>query len=287
MASISILGAGWLGKPLAQHLKQRHAVYLSKSSPENTAALQAEGWNAATFRLGGTLPNLFTDTELAVINIPPKLRGTASPQDAEKFTQNMLKLVSDFMAPSNQTNRNKRLIFISTTAVYGNVEGEITETSAVAPLTLSAKAHVEIEQYLHTQYPEQACVLRLAGLVSADRHPVRSLVKRAQASNKPLDNPSQVVNLIHRVDVIAAISTIIDKHHFGTTLHLACPDHPTRERYYSWAAEQCGLPALSFNSQVAHSTGATGKVINAAATVQQLDLTLQAPSPYDMFSVAQ
>lgn len=285
MTSISIIGAGWLGKSLAQHLKQRHAIYLSKSSPESTAALLAEGWNADTFTLGGTLPNLLANTELAVINIPPKLRGTASPQDAERFARNMLKLVGDFMGLPNITNSKKRLIFISTTAVYGNVNGEITETSAVAPITLSAKAHVEIEQHLHTQYPGQACVLRLAGLVSADRHPIRSLVKRAQASHKPLDNPSQVVNLIHRVDVIAAISAIIDKHHFGTTLHLACPDHPTRERYYNWAAEHCGLPALSFNTQAAHSTGATGKVINAAATLQQLDLTLQAPSPYDMFSV--
>jgi len=233
------------------------------------------------------LSNLLANTELAVINIPPKLRGTASPQDAEKFTHNMLKLVSDFMGLPNKTNHDKRLIFISTTAVYGNVKGEITETATVAPLTLSAKAHVAIEQHLHTQYPGQACVLRLAGLVSADRHPVRSLVKRAQTSNKPLDNPSQVVNLIHRVDVIAAISAIIDKHHFGTTLHLACPDHPTRERYYSWAAKQCGLPALSFNNQEVHSTAATGKIINAAATLQQLDLTLQAPSPYDMFSVEQ
>jgi len=287
--SISIIGAGWLGKPLAQHLSNHHGVYVSKSTPEQANALQAEGWNACAFRLGEPLPAMLANNNVAVINVPPKLRGAATAEDAGRFTERMLSLIQEFMTSAvspNSENRNKNIVFVSTTAVYGDVTGDITETTSVNPQTLSAKAHVNIERYLHSQFPEQATVLRLSGLVSVDRHPVRSLVKRSQAGAKPLANPLQVVNLIHRTDVITAISTIIEQQYFGKTLHLACPDHPTRSDYYCWAAQQCGLPAPQFETvQQTLEDGTQGKIINAKATLQQLNLPLQAPSPYDMFAV--
>lgn len=290
MISISIIGAGWLGKPLAQHLSNHHGVYVSKSTPEQAKALQADGWNACAFRLGEPLPAMLANNNVAVINVPPKLRGAATAEDAERFTERMLNLIQEFMSSAvspNSKNSNKNIVFVSTTAVYGDATGDITETTPVNPQTLSAKAHVNIERYLHSQFPEQATVLRLSGLVSVDRHPVRSLVKRSQAGAKPLANPLQVVNLIHRTDVITAISTIIEQQYFGKTLHLACPDHPTRNDYYCWAAHQCGLPAPQFETvqQTLEEQETQGKIINAHATLQQLNLTLQAPSPYNMFAV--
>lgn len=284
MASISIIGAGWLGKPLAHHLTTHHSVYLSKSSQEQTALLRSEGWQAYQFQIGETLPEALATNDIAVINIPPKLRGAATEQDAQRFISNMRRLFDDFLSAA----QTKRLVFISTTAVYGDTQGEILETTPVAPTTLSAKAHVELETYLLTHYPGQTTALRLSGLVNVERHPVRSLVKRRLASDVPLSLPQQVVNLIHRVDVIAAIERIIEQEQYGHTLHLACPDHPTRKAYYCWAARQCELPEPTFATvPAADRERVSGKCINASYTLKLLNLRLRAPSPYDMFSVEQ
>ncbi|MBU2878645.1 SDR family oxidoreductase [Aliiglaciecola lipolytica] len=267
---IAIIGAGWLGLPLAQALTQSgHSIVATKRSASDVKKLQDMGVSAFQYALGDNLNspelgNLF-DVQTLILNIPP---GRKSPSLTE-YTNQMQALVTTAKQKGVQ-----KVIFISTTAVYGNRDGIIYEYSPVAPHTNSGKAHVEIENWIRDLFQQNACILRLAGLVSQDRHPVRSLSGR-----KNIENGQQAINLVHREDVISAIQKIITNNKFGQTYHLSSVEHPTRQQYYTDAATSLGLPPPEFTPV---TSAPSGKRINCDLTINALELTLAYPSPYDM-----
>ncbi|MEP4890373.1 MAG: NAD-dependent epimerase/dehydratase family protein [Aliiglaciecola sp.] len=268
---IAIIGAGWLGLPLAQALtKSGHTIVATKRSGTEVNKLQEIGISAIQYELGDNLDtqqltHLF-NAQTLILNIPP---GRKSPS-LDTFSQNMRALLSTAKYKGIQN-----VLFISTTAVYGNTEGTIYEYTPVAPQTQSGKIHVEIENCVRSLFQQNACILRLGGLVSPDRHPARSLSAR-----KHIENGQQRVNLVHREDVIRAIEKIINSNKFGQTYHLCSLEHPTRQQYYTDAATAMKLAPPEFVEDLSLPSG---KCINSEFTLNALEMALVYPSPYDMF----
>ena len=82
--TISILGCGWLGTPLAERLVQAgHTVKGSTRTPEKLAALRAKGIQPYLIRLGPDLNNGeaadFFDSDVLILNIPPGRRDPQAP----------------------------------------------------------------------------------------------------------------------------------------------------------------------------------------------------------------
>lgn len=280
---ITIFGGGWLGQPLAVALGKKSTntneaaleVQVTCRSEASMATIHAQGLQGRHFILGDALQDKAADSpllnnDIVVINIPPGRRNLANnPQASEQF-------VSDMCALIHQTciEQSAKLIFISTSAVYGDVEGEITENSQLNPSTESARAHCAIEQFIQQNIPQTATILRLAGLVGPKRHPAKFL-----AGKLDLSGASQVVNLVHQQDVILAIEHIINRGIWGETLHLSAQVHPTRNDYYSWAAKQLGLAEPVFSEE---QKACSGKQLNPEYTLNKLAMHLNYPSPYDM-----
>jgi nucleoside-diphosphate-sugar epimerase len=241
-----------------------------RRSAESVKALQNSGFPAIQYSLGNKLSSVklkpLFESELIILNIPS---GRKSIQ-ADFFTTHMVELLEAIA-----TEGDAQLIFISTTSVYGDKNGNITEQSPLSPTTDSGKAHVKIEQFIGEKFGARACVLRLAGLVGKDRHPAKYLAGRTG-----IPNGKHPVNLIHQFDVINAIQQIINLHVWGETLHLCSTEHPSREEYYSWAVEKLGLQSPEF---LPSESGSTGKLIDANWTLQKLGLILQYRSPFHMF----
>ena len=271
--NISLCGYGWLGQPLAKKLLVcGHQVVATKRSVAKTSTLNQFGVEIIPMTLGEALSpeakkKLFA-SHILIINIPPG-RKSFNPT---AFIHDMCSLIDNA-----KFNGVSQVIFISTSAVYGDSEGIITESSLPSPATASGQAHLAIEQHLQQQYAQQATILRLAGLVGGDRHPVKHLSGRRE-----ILNGQQCVNLIHQLDVINAISHIIDKQIYGDVLHLACPDHPSRQDYYTWASERLGLAAPQF----AKPGTLKGKRIDATYSLKKLELALVYPSPYAFLGVS-
>ncbi|TRY32826.1 SDR family oxidoreductase [Aliiglaciecola sp. M165] len=268
--NITIIGGGWLGQPLAKRLIEAgHDVVATKRSVDGVNALQAQGIESQCYQLGDDLasPEVVSllSSDVLIINIPPGRKS----YEPFVFINNMQALVSEA-----QMCGTSHVIFVSTTAVYGNQSRTVYEYSETDAATTSAKAHVEIEKHLRKVFSDQACILRLAGLVSEDRHPARSLSGRQN-----IENGQQVVNLVHRKDVINAIQAICENEIYGHTLHLCAIEHPTRANYYSDAAEKMGLPLPSFRPTTSEEAG---KSINCEFTLKTLGLNLEFSSPYDM-----
>lgn len=267
---ISIVGCGWLGQPLAYYLKQRgHRIVATCRSAEKRQTLAQQGYLSRVFQLGDVLTcqaliPVF-QSDLLILNLPPGGRNI----QADFYTEHMCQLLSEA-----RRQGVAKVIFISTTAVYGEVQGRVVEQSLLAPNTASGKAHQIIEQHLFEVFAQQGCVLRLAGLVGEDRHPAKFL-----AARKAVENGDQQVNLVHQQDVIAAIYAIIQQNHYAHVFHLCAHEHPTRRDYYAWACAKLGLVPPEF---VDEGQKQAGKVIDAKWTCEMLRLTLSYASPYAM-----
>ncbi|MGY0577224.1 MAG: NAD-dependent epimerase/dehydratase family protein [Paraglaciecola chathamensis] len=282
---ITIYGGGWLGQPLATRLSSNEfrgknegtsvEVRVTSRSEERLNRLKKDGINALAFTLGQSLAEhankaALLDNDLVIINIPPGRKNLANnPQASAEFVRNMCELIH-----STSIEHKAKIVFISTSAVYGNVQGEITELSPLNPATESAHAHQAIEEYICQNISQTACILRLAGLVGVDRHPGKFL-----AGKQGLAAGSQKINLVHQRDVINAIEKIILNDAWGETLLLSSTEHPTRKAYYSWAAKQLNLTPPTFSAEDQEQPS---KHLNPEYTLRKLSLSLAYPSPYDM-----
>lgn len=265
---IAVIGAGWLGHKLCKTLMQKSlSVVTTKQSENDVERLNKEGIACHQYRLGDAeLPQALQDCEVFVINIGAGRRGF----EREQFQQQMMTLCRSCLS-----DNDKKLLFISTTSVYGESNQEFTEETEPAPISDSAHAHVFIENELKTQFPQQVTILRLAGLIGEDRHPIYHL-----EGKKGITAAHKMVNLVHRDDAIEAIEKIINLEKWGKTFHLSATEHPSRREYYTHAAKALELITPEFLDDTEQP--AIGKKVNAEATIEELQLTLQYPSPFDM-----
>lgn len=286
---VVIIGLGWLGLPLAKSLiKNQYDVIGTVTSTSKCERLTQQNIHAELFSLYGFAhSNMSTkvDPELSisprlqssfknaslVINIPPGRRNF----NANAYVKSVCTLIK-----RAYDEGAKKVIFISTTSVYGKQQGVIDNNTPRLGETESAKAHIEIEDYLYTNFFKHSNILRPAGLVGKNelgelRHPIFTLCKK---QNIPLGNNR--VSLIHQSDVIAAITQLILHNTNQHAFNLSALDHPTRKQYYIWCSKQLNLNAPHFvDHEDKHQTG---KIIDASDTFSQLRISLNYPSPYDM-----
>lgn len=268
---VLLCGCGWLGEQLLQPLQTNcYQIHATSRRAEKLSQLAHKNITAAPFQLGEPFPfqQISIDRDsVIVLSLPP---GRRNPSFTD-FANNMCNLIDAFAerVPAH-------VIFTSTTAVYGDgYDGVVTENTPTAPATGSAKAHVEIEHYLAERLPEQFTILRLAGLVGPDRHPIRTLAGRT------LTAPNRVVNLIHGEDVTAAIMKLIALGPQQRALHLCATEHPQRATYYQDCAHKLGLMPPEFSGNEPNLKD-KGKRIDARDTIARLGLVLTYPSPFDM-----
>ena len=267
---IAVIGCGWLGLPLALSLQTSgHKVVTTCRSQQKTHELNKLGLAAEKFALGdpltdNRLSHLFA-SDILVLNIPfgPKNAKT------EYFMQHMQALLKH---AANSKIQN--VIFVSTTSVYGGNGGIYTEQSPTEPQTQSGQINLAVEALVREYFTACSSIIRLAGLVGKDRHPVHYL-----AGKTDLLNPDKVVNLVHQDDVIESIECIIKNKVWGQTLVLSAAEHPTRHDYYKWAAKQLNITTPSFIEALGQPCG---KLIDSSASLETLNMHLKYPSPYDM-----
>ncbi|GGO71018.1 SDR family oxidoreductase [Bowmanella pacifica] len=259
--TIGICGCGWLGFPLALQLtRSGHKVLGTSRSENKLALLLQQNISAYRFSLGELLP-WSSPPDVLVLNLPPGRRQF----DEQSFTKDMTTLIQQAL------EQQSKILFISSTSIYGQALGEITEQHMPQPDTASAKAHLRLEQQILQS--GQGSILRLAGLIGPGRHPVKQL------SGRVLDKGEQKVNLVHQQDVITAIEAIIQQGQWQQVFHLSATEHPSRAEFYTWAAAKAGLNAPQFTPA---TTADKGRWINADASLKTLGIGLRYPSPYDM-----
>ncbi|MBP6182020.1 SDR family NAD(P)-dependent oxidoreductase [Flavobacterium sp.] len=266
MTKISILGCGWLGLPLAKALSGKgFSVNGSTTSVEKLPLLENLGINPFLIALSerkvdGNIADFLENSEILIIDIPPKLRGSKK----ENFVSKIRNVIS-FIEKSSINN----VLFISSTSVYGDTHTVVSEETAPHPDTESGKQLLETEQLLQSNEHFKTTVLRFGGLIGEDRHPIKFL-----AGRENLDNPEAPINLIHQKDCIGIILKIIEQNSWDETFNAVTPYHPSRERYYTQKAINLDLDLPKFN----HLEPSIGKSILSTKIETILNYTFTKPN---------
>ena len=184
-------------------------------------------------------------TDLIVLNIPPRAEHLAWYKS---------------WAWKNET----RVIFISSTSVYGDHQRAVDESTPPEPDTESGKILIEQENYFRGF--KNSVIVRFGGLFGGGRHPGKFLSGR-----KNLEGAHRPVNLVHQKDTVGFVKLVVEKKLTGT-FNLVHPDHPTRETYYQdyCRRHQLELPEFTLSSS-------TFKVIDSSKVpgVYQFQTTLR------------
>lgn len=232
--TIGIIGCGWLGFPLAKSLIHvGYNVHGSTTNKNKLDALEKEGIKPFIVILGeesvsGSLAEFLDQVDILIINIPPRLRGNYKENYVLKMN-----LLHNEMVKSNV----KKILFVSSTSVYGASEGEVTEDTFPMPVTESGRQLVEAEKIFQNDKSIQTTILRFGGLIGPNRHPITML-----SGKKGLSDGNVPVNLIHLDDCIHLIKTVLENNWWDQIFNGVYPDHPLKRDYYCQMADKNKLP---------------------------------------------
>ncbi len=240
--NIGIIGCGWLGLPLAEELhKKGYRISGTTTSVEKVSVLKTKGIQPFKISISeegikGPISEFLSTLSILIINIPPGLRGKGPK---ESYIEK-IKLLYNAISQSNV----KQVIFASSTAVYGEAEGTITEKTTPEPNTASGVQLLECENLFLNDEQLQTTIIRFGGLIGPERHPITMLSGRENL--KGGDAP---INLIHLDDCIGIIKSVIEHNHWNAILNAVYPQHPTKEEYYTKEAFKRGLTPPQYESK--------------------------------------
>lgn len=271
MKKVTIIGLGWLGLPLANALlAQGICVSGTKTTSDGVDAARAIGIDCYALKLTPNLEcdledleQLMTQSDAVVILLPPSKVNTATYIEA---IEQLVDSAIAFHVP--------RILFTSSTSVYGDVQGQVDEDTPLEGETESAKALIGAEQWLHDLPHISVDILRLAGLVGENRHAGRFL-----AGKKGLKGAGQPVNIVHQDDVIAAILLLLQQPNGGHVYNLCAPEHPSRADFYCQAAQSLALELPEF---IVEENTSEGKIINGNRICDELGFEYQYQNPSTM-----
>lgn len=236
--TIAIAGLGWLGKPFALHLQNLgYRVKGTATSLEKATLLQQSSFDAYHLEISESgvsgSPQAFLEkADYLVIMIPPGLRRNTG--------SNYVLKMSHFLTEIEKSEARK-VILVSSTSVYNDAQGKVTEKSIPKPTGIAGKQLLEVEQLFFTSEKIKTSIVRFGGLFGGSRQPTRYLAGRDN-----LIDGNAPVNLIHRDDCIGILSEIINQDAFGHIFNAVTPQHPTKSDYYTKKAVQLGLVPPSF-----------------------------------------
>ncbi|MCH7370587.1 NAD-dependent epimerase/dehydratase family protein [Aeromonas sp. MR16] len=253
-----IVGAGWLGLPLAKVLQvQGQSVAVTVSSSEKAARLVAEGMPAWPLQLSAQLDALPFHCRELVVCVPP-----SKTEDYPAAVARLCQLA--------RTAGTQRVLFISATSVWAPGQGE---DEAPQPAHARGMRMLAAEQGVLGAGFECAMVLRPAGLYGPDRHPGRFL------AGKTLAGGAQAVNLVHLDDVVAACLLMLAQGQDGDAYNLSAPVHPRREQLYPFASRLLGLAPPIFTEPSGDFAPIEGQRI-----CQRLGFVYRWPDPAHWFA---
>jgi len=174
--SILIIGCGDIGLRVAKQLSRSHRVFALTSQQSRFQELREVG---ATPILGNldqpeSLWRLAGLAQTVIHLAPPQNSGNRDCR-----TRNLIRILAQ------GSNAVRRLIYISTTGVYGDHRGaKVSEITPVNPQSERAKRRVDAERVLRLWGPANGVavtILRVPGIYAADRLPIERLESKTPA----------------------------------------------------------------------------------------------------------
>ena len=254
--NIAILGAGWFGSVLARkYIENNHNVIVSTTTPEKHSLFLKNGLKAMLIevteeKIIGDY-TFFNGVDLLIITIPPMFRKNRNIKYLDMMERVIEKIVSFGI---------KKVIYTSSTSVYGFQKNTITEKSKTYPLTDNAKKILMCERKLLENSSFESCIIRLGGLIGPNRHPIYSI-----SGKQNLPNPNSPINLIHQIDAVSITLYLSEKWNGNEIFNAVTSYHPTRKDYYLGISKIAKLAPPKFEKK--------GKIRGEISSSKLLKLT--------------
>lgn len=237
MANILIIGCGTIGTELARVLiAQGHSVTgLKRNPPSNNSDIH---YLQADISSAIDLEKITDDFEQLFFIVSADGRTEQSYRQVYEIGLN--NVLAKFASVP--------WIFVSSTSVYGQTQGEwVDEDSVAEPDNLNSQLIRQAELRVTALNPQNV-VVRFSGIYGRGRE---YLLNRAKQSPAIQQTPPYFTNRIHQNDCVQVLAFLLKKRLAGIALapyYLASDDDPAPlYEVISWLAEQlnCSKPTMS------------------------------------------
>jgi nucleoside-diphosphate-sugar epimerase len=225
--TVSILGCGWLGKPLAIKLiTEGYSVKGSTTSITKFNEFENLGIQPFLISLEDIPLTIheFLASEILIVAIPSK--------NIEGFKK-LIKYIEKSVI--------KKVLFISSTSVYISNNEVVDEYGLLQNSPL-----VTIENYFSSNTLFIATIVRFAGLFGYDRKPGNFFKNKRE-----IPYPEGFVNMIHQDDCVSILEKILKENIWNEVFNACADTHPKRREYYTKTKEDLGIepPVFAKNEQ--------------------------------------
>ena len=229
-----IIGCGEVGLRLVRALKGRWRIYALTHTRARFSELRTLGITPVSGDLDrpDTLSRISALAQDIVHLAPPAASG-----DRDTRTTHLIR------ALGKGGSLPQRFIYISTSGVYGDCDGEIVlETRRARPTSDRAKRRLDAEQQIRAWGAEtgvQVSILRVPGIYCADRLPIARLQSGLPALS-PEHDP--YTNHIHADDLASTLLAALIRGRAGRAYNASDDCWIKMGDYFDIVAEQFNLP---------------------------------------------
>jgi len=234
MRRLLIIGCGDVALRVVPYLGDRYRIYALTHSPERAPLLRMRG----IVPIGGDLDDAASLVGLAGLAhdvlhcAPPPNRGTRDTRTSRLIA-----------ALTKSKSLPQQLVYISTSGVYGNCNGELVdETRPLKPRTERARRRVDAERQLRAwgrRGRVRVCILRAPGIYSDERLPLERLRSGTPALTAEDDT---YTNHVH-ADDLACMAVAALRFGYAGRMYNASDDSRLKMGdYLDLVADRYGMP---------------------------------------------
>lgn len=231
MKPVLIVGCGYVGQRLIRQLPEGAAITAVARSEETCAALRALEVQVLQRDLDQDDLQLPTREAEVYYFAPPPGEGDTDPR------------MRRFLASLQQTGLPHRILYISTSGVYGDCQGAwIDESQPINPGTPRGRRRADAEQSLQAFMQDSAVpvvILRVPGIYGPGKLPLARL-KQGLPLLRAEDAP--FTNRIHADDLVAACLAAMACGEPGTAYNVADGQPSNMADYFNRIAAVFELP---------------------------------------------
>ncbi|MBK3517846.1 NAD(P)-binding domain-containing protein [Carboxylicivirga marina] len=258
--TISIIGCGWFGLPLAKFMIDKGWTVKGSTTSENKFDhLKQIGILPCLLDVARpeTFKNDFFKSDYILINIPP----TKVMRQVSVYWP-LIKVIEKEGA--------QKVIFISSTSVYPSNNSIVYEEDTER-MGDGVNQLLDIERAFQKAAFECA-IIRFAGLVGGERYPGRFFTPE-----RVVDGGSQVINLIHLDDCIQIVEQLLKQDAFNNVFNGVADTHPQKKEFYTLAAQLNNKPAPKFSQ-----ANVPYKIISNEKVKRHLNIIFKHPDLIEM-----
>lgn len=254
---IAIIGCGYIGMEAAALWSQNgYHVTATTRHPERLSDLSKVAQKTQVLKSDDEeqLASLIAANDVLVV--------TLAADSIDQYEHTYLHTAQLFRLLASDMNVSKRLLYTSSTSVYGDHHGRwVDETSELLSRSEQAKILIDSEKiYLSLKdFDWSVCIFRLAEIYGPGRE-ISRRVQMMQGHKLPGTGES-CTNMVRKEDVAAALDYAL-RYQLEGIYNLADDEHPTRKELYHSMAKKLKSKDLEWDATLAGMHSDSKRVSN-------------------------